>query len=57
VFAVDSIPAIFAIWSLAFTATTLAVTMLLSLRMEPSGRGGGAYPFAGKREDGRAEGR
>jgi tellurite resistance protein TerC len=44
-------------WSLAFTAATLAVTMLLSLRIEPSGRGGGAYPFAGKREEGRADGR
>ena len=44
-------------WSLAFTATTLVVTMLLSLRIAPSGRGGGVYPFAGKREEGRADGR
>ncbi len=35
-------------WSLAFTATVLAVTMVLSLRIPPSGKGGGAYPFGSK---------
>jgi len=35
--------------SLAFTVTVLAATMILSLRIPPRGRGGGAYPFGAKR--------
>jgi tellurite resistance protein TerC len=35
-------------WSLGFTATVLAVTMVLSLRIPPSGKAGGAYPFGVK---------
>jgi tellurite resistance protein TerC len=35
-------------WSLAFTVATLAVTMLLSLRITPKGAPGGAYPFRAK---------
>jgi tellurite resistance protein TerC len=37
-------------WSLGFTALTLAVTMILSLRIPAKG-GGGAYPFAAKKDD------
>jgi tellurite resistance protein TerC len=36
-------------WSLVFTVTVLAATMLLSLRIAPSGKGGGAYPFGAKK--------
>jgi len=36
-------------WSLGFTATVLAATMLLSLVVTPSGKGGGAYPFGTKK--------
>jgi tellurite resistance protein TerC len=36
-------------WSLGFTATVLALTMALSLRIPPSGRGGGAYPFGARK--------
>ena len=36
-------------WSLLFTVAVLGVTMLLSLRIPPSGKGGSAYPFAGKK--------
>jgi tellurite resistance protein TerC len=38
-------------WSLGFTALTLAITMILSLRIPPSGKGGSAYPFASKRTE------
>jgi tellurite resistance protein TerC len=42
-------------FSLGFTALTLAVTMILSLRIPPKGTPGGAYPFgAKKREEERA---
>ena len=36
-------------WSLGFTATVLAATMLASLYIPPSGKGGGAYPFRAKK--------
>jgi tellurite resistance protein TerC len=36
-------------WSLAATATILTATVVLSLVIPPSGRPGGAYPFAAKR--------
>jgi tellurite resistance protein TerC len=36
-------------WSLGFTATVLAVTMLASLYVPPSGKGGGAYPFGARK--------
>ena len=36
-------------WSLAFTVTVLAATMILSLRIPPSGKGGGAYPFGARK--------
>ena len=36
-------------WSLGFTVVVLAATMLLSLRIPPKGKGGGAYPFAPKK--------
>jgi tellurite resistance protein TerC len=39
--------------SLGFTALTLAVTMVLSLRIPARGRPAGAYPFATRREQGR----
>ena len=43
-------------WSLGFTVAVLAATMLLSLRIAPSGKGGGAYPFAARpRDDSRRE--
>jgi len=35
-------------WSLGFTVVTLAVTMVLSLRIPAKGAKGGAYPFAPK---------
>jgi tellurite resistance protein TerC len=37
--------------SLAVTVTVLAATMFLSLRIPPSGRGGGAYPFGARKAD------
>jgi len=36
-------------WSLGFTVIVLAGTMILSLRIPPSGKGGGAYPFGAKK--------
>jgi tellurite resistance protein TerC len=39
------------VWSLGFTATVLAATMLLSLRIPPRGRGGGAYPFGARKAE------
>ena len=39
------------VWSLGFTALTLAVTMILSLKMPAKGKGSGAYPFAAKKDD------
>jgi len=36
-------------WSLAFTGLVLGATMLLSLILPPSGKGGGAYPFRSKK--------
>jgi len=39
--------------SLGFTALTLAVTMVLSLRIPARGRPAGAYPFAVRHEQGR----
>jgi tellurite resistance protein TerC len=36
-------------FSLAVTAAVLAATMLLSLRIPASGKGGGAYPFGAKK--------
>jgi tellurite resistance protein TerC len=38
-------------WSLVFTVTVLAATMLLSLRIAPSGKGGGAYPFGARKAE------
>jgi tellurite resistance protein TerC len=39
-------------WSLGFTAVTLVVTMILSLKIPPRGSGGGgAYPFGAKKKD------
>jgi tellurite resistance protein TerC len=40
-------------YSLGFTAATLAVTMILSLKLPPKGKPGGAYPFAAKKPDAR----
>jgi tellurite resistance protein TerC len=48
---VYKIPVVF---SLGFTAVTLAVTMILSLKIPPKGKPGGAYPFAAKKHDERA---
>ena len=48
---VYKIPVVF---SLGFTAVTLAVTMILSLKIPPKGRPGGAYPFGSKKRDERA---
>jgi tellurite resistance protein TerC len=42
------------VFSLGFTAITLAVTMILSLKIPPKGKPGGAYPFASKKPDERA---
>src|SRR5512139_2629233 len=45
-------------WSLAFTVVTLAVTMLLSLKIPAKpGAGGGAYPFASRKRRAEGEGR
>lgn len=41
--------------SLGFTALTLTVTMVLSLRIPARGRPAGAYPFAARAERGRPE--
>ena len=38
-------------WSLGFTVVVLAVTMLLSLRIPPSGKSGSAYPFPAKKSE------
>ncbi len=48
---VYKIPVVF---SLGFTAVTLAVTMILSLKIPPKGIPGGAYPFGSKKQDERA---
>ena len=48
---VYKIPVVF---SLGFTAVTLAVTMILSLKIPPKGTPGGAYPFGAKKRDGQA---
>jgi len=45
---VYKIPVVF---SLGFTAVTLAVTMILSLKIPPKGTSGGAYPFGVKARD------
>jgi tellurite resistance protein TerC len=45
---VYKIPVVF---SLGFTAVTLAVTMVLSLKIPPKGTSGGAYPFGVKKRD------
>jgi len=40
------------VWSLGFTVTTLAVTMLLSLRIPARpGEAGSAYPFGAKKRE------
>jgi tellurite resistance protein TerC len=41
------------VWSLGFTVATLAVTMILSLKIPPKkeGSAGGAYPFPAKKEE------
>jgi tellurite resistance protein TerC len=39
------------VYSLGFTAVTLAVTMILSLKIPPKGTPGGAYPFGSKKRD------
>ncbi len=45
-------------WSLGFTVVTLAVTMLLSLKIPAKpGAGGGAYPFASRKRHADGEGR
>ncbi len=38
-------------WSLAFTVAVLAVTMVLSLRIPPKGKGESAYPFRAKHDE------
>jgi tellurite resistance protein TerC len=38
-------------WSLAFTVTVLAATMILSLRIPPKGKPESAYPFAAKHDE------
>jgi len=39
-------------WSLGFTVSVLAATMVLSLKIPPMpGKGGGAYPFAARPRD------
>jgi tellurite resistance protein TerC len=48
---VYKIPVVF---SLGFTAVTLAVTMVLSLKIPPKGTSGGAYPFGSKPRDDKA---
>ena len=42
------------VYSLGFTAITLAVTMILSLKIPPKGKPGGVYPFGSKNQDERA---
>ena len=42
------------VYSLGFTAITLAVTMILSLKIPPKGAAGSAYPFGSKKQDERA---
>jgi tellurite resistance protein TerC len=37
-------------WSLGFTITTLVLTMVLSSVFPASGKGGGSYPFAARRD-------
>ena len=45
-------------WSLAFTVVTLAVTMVLSLKIPAKpGAGGGAYPFGSRKRQADSEGR
>jgi tellurite resistance protein TerC len=45
-------------WSLGFTVVTLAVTMILSLKIPPkAGAGAGAYPFASRKRHADGEGR
>ena len=39
------------VFSLGFTAVTLAVTMILSLKIPPKGAPGGAFPFGAKKRD------
>ena len=39
------------VYSLGFTAVTLAVTMILSLKIPPKSTPGGAYPFGSKKHD------
>ena len=39
------------VYSLGFTAVTLAVTMILSLKIPPKSTPGGAYPFGSKKPD------
>jgi tellurite resistance protein TerC len=41
-------------YSLGFTAITLAMTMILSLKIPPKGAAGSAYPFGSKKQDERA---
>ncbi|MEN9760334.1 MAG: hypothetical protein RI906_160 [Pseudomonadota bacterium] len=43
------------VWSLGFTVTTLILTMILSSVIPASGKGGGSYPFAARRDSGSAE--
>jgi tellurite resistance protein TerC len=38
------------VWSLGFTVTVLALTMILSLKIPAKGKGGGAYPFPAKQD-------
>jgi tellurite resistance protein TerC len=42
-------------WSLGFTIATLILTMVLSSVIPASGKGGGAYPFAARRDSGSTE--
>jgi tellurite resistance protein TerC len=42
-------------WSLGFTIATLTLTMVLSSVIPASGKGGGAYPFAARRDSGSTE--
>jgi tellurite resistance protein TerC len=45
-------------WSLGFTVVTLAVTMILSLKIPPkAGAGAGAYPFASRKRHADGDGR
>jgi tellurite resistance protein TerC len=38
-------------WSLGFTVTVLAATMILSLRIPPKGKAESAYPFAARHDE------